>query len=40
VKKYLSEEEYKTIVQDNICLELKDESPKDKLLGVQIDMNL
>lgn len=40
VKKYLSEEEYKTIVQNNICLELKDESPKDKLLGIQIDMNL
>ncbi|QZE15666.1 DUF2326 domain-containing protein [Halosquirtibacter laminarini] len=38
VKQYLSEEEFKTIITDNICLELKDGNPKDKLLGIQIDM--
>lgn len=38
VKKYLSDEEYKTIILDNICLELKDETPEDKLLGIQLDM--
>jgi len=38
VKQYLSEDEYKTIITDNICLELKDEKPEDKLLGIQVDM--
>jgi uncharacterized protein YydD (DUF2326 family) len=38
VKKYLTEEEYKSIITDNICLELKDETPEDKLLGIQVNM--
>lgn len=39
VKKYLTEKEYQTIIQQNICLELKDELPEDKLLGIQVDMD-
>lgn len=39
VKKYLSEREYQEIIQQNICLELKDELPEDKLLGIQLDMD-
>ncbi|NOU18061.1 MAG: DUF2326 domain-containing protein [Bacteroidales bacterium] len=39
VKKYLKDDEYKTIIQQNICLELKDELPEDKLLGIQVDMD-
>jgi uncharacterized protein YydD (DUF2326 family) len=39
VKKYLTDFEYKTIIQQNICLELKDEQPEDKLLGIQVDMD-
>ena len=39
VKKYLTEIEYQTIIQQNICLELKDELPEDKLLGIQVDMD-
>jgi len=39
VKKYLTEREYQTIIQQNICLELKDELPEDKLLGIQVDMD-
>lgn len=38
VKKYLSKEEFSDIVIDNICLELKDDSAEDKLLGIQVDM--
>lgn len=33
-------EEYAKIVQDNIILELNDDSPKSKLLGIQIDVDL
>jgi uncharacterized protein YydD (DUF2326 family) len=39
VKKYLTDAEYQTIIQKNICLELKDELPEDKLLGIQVDMD-
>ncbi len=39
VKKYLTETEYQTIIEQNICLELKDDSPEDKLLGLQVDMD-
>jgi len=39
VRKYLTDNEYKTIILQNICLELKDELPEDKLLGIQIDMD-
>jgi uncharacterized protein YydD (DUF2326 family) len=38
VKKYLSEDEYKSIIEDNICLKLKDQSAGDKLLGIQVNM--
>jgi len=39
VKKYLTDNEYQEIIYQNICLELKDELPEDKLLGIQIDMD-
>jgi len=39
VKKYMTDAEYETIIEQNICLELKDDSPEDKLLGVQVDMD-
>ena len=35
-----SEEEYKNIIQDNIIMELNDDDPSSKLLGVQIDIDL
>ena len=38
-KKYLGEEKYKTIIEENIILTLKDSSPTDKLLGIQVDMH-
>ena len=34
-----SPEEYKSLIQDNIVLELKDDSPESKLLGIQVDMH-
>lgn len=39
VKRYLTDDEYQTIIQKNICLELKDELPEDKLLGIQVDLD-
>lgn len=39
VKRYLTEIEYQSIIQQNICLELKDDMPEDKLLGIQVDMD-
>lgn len=39
VKKHLSEEEVQNIITQNICLELKDVLPEDKLLGIQVDMD-
>ena len=33
-------EEYKNIIKHNIILELNDDAPKSKLLGIQIDMDL
>jgi uncharacterized protein YydD (DUF2326 family) len=38
-KKYLGEENYNKIIEDNIILQLKDSSPSDKLLGIQVDMH-
>ena len=32
--------EYKNIIKDNIVLELNDDAPESKLLGIQIDMDL
>jgi len=34
-----NEEEYKEIIEESIVLELTDQSPEEKLLGVQVDMN-
>ena len=36
----MGEEEYKNIIQDNIIMELNDDDPSSKLLGVQIDIDL
>lgn len=33
-------EEYKNIIQDNIVMELNDDDPTSKLLGIQIDIDL
>lgn len=38
IKKHLTPEQFKQIITDNICLELKDELPSDKLLGIQVNM--
>ena len=38
LKDKMSEEEYKSIIQDNIVLSLSDKSDEDKLLGMQIDL--
>jgi len=35
---YLTTDEYSEIMEDNICLTLKDNSPEEKLLGIQVDM--
>lgn len=39
LKKELSEEEFKLLVEDNEVLELNDISDKNKLLGIQVDLN-
>lgn len=39
LKQELSEEDYKTIIEDNIVLELTDESEESKLLGIQLDLD-
>ncbi len=38
-KQNLTEQEYKEIITDSVTLELTDESPKNKLLGIEIDMD-
>lgn len=38
VKEALSEEEFNRIMDDNIVLNLTDDGPKGKLLGIQVDM--
>ena len=38
LKELLGKENYKKIIEDNIVLELTDESDKTKLLGIQVDM--
>lgn len=32
-------EEYKSLIKENIVLELKDDAPQSKLLGIQVDMH-
>lgn len=39
MRNQFDDEEYKYIIEDNIALELTDQSPKEKLLGIQVDMN-
>ena len=39
-KPLMTEKEYKEIIQDNVILELNDDSPESKLLGIQIDIDL
>lgn len=36
----MKEETYKKIIQDNIIMELNDDNPTSKLLGIQIDIDL
>lgn len=36
----MSTEDYKNIVRDNVILELNDDAPESKLLGIQIDIDL
>jgi len=38
MRELFEEDEFKTIISDNIVLELTDDSPKEKLLGIQADM--
>lgn len=39
-KSMMKEETYKKIIQDNIIMELNDDDPTSKLLGIQIDIDL
>lgn len=39
LKKEFSDSDFKKIIRDNIVLQLSDKSDKDKLLGIQIDLN-
>lgn len=39
IRQYFSENEYNNIITNNIILELKDNSPTEKLLGIQIDID-
>ena len=39
-KSMMKEETYKKIIQDNIIMELNDDNPTSKLLGIQIDIDL
>ena len=32
-------EEYRMLIANNVVLELKDDSPQSKLLGIQVDMH-
>ncbi len=38
-RKYLSDDQYKDIILDNIILQLKDNSDEEKLLGIKVDMH-
>ena len=39
IRDYLGDKDFSQIITNNICLELKDNTPGDKLLGIQIDMD-
>ncbi|MBO5069418.1 MAG: DUF2326 domain-containing protein [Roseburia sp.] len=36
----MSEEEFEEIISENIILELNDDAPSSKLLGIQVDIDL
>ena len=36
----MSDVEYKQLVKENIILELNDDAPQSKLLGIQVDLDL
>ena len=36
----MEEKEYYNIIQDNVVMELNDDDPSSKLLGIQIDIDL
>lgn len=40
VKSFMTEEEYESIICNNVILELKDDAPESKLLGIQVDIDL
>ncbi len=40
VKSLMSVDDYDSIIHDNIILELKDDAPESKLLGIQVDIDL
>ena len=40
VKGLMEDNEYKEMIADNIILELNDDAPESKLLGIQIDIDL
>lgn len=39
IQSLMSDTEYEEIVTNNIILELNDDSPESKLLGIQIDID-
>jgi uncharacterized protein YydD (DUF2326 family) len=40
VKSFMTEEEYENMICNNVILELKDDAPESKLLGIQVDIDL
>lgn len=40
IKSFMTGEEYDSIICDNVILELKDDAPESKLLGIQVDIDL
>jgi hypothetical protein len=36
----MTEEEYESTICNNVILELKDDAPESKLLGIQVDIDL
>ena len=40
IKSFMTREEYESIICNNVILELKDDAPESKLLGIQVDIDL
>ena len=40
IQQRMPDDQYKIIIDDNVILELNDDSPESKLLGIQVDMDL